>query len=176
MYHLEICGADIFSNYSSNWNVLVNTGIDGIALPNDYYRMIMSWISNANFTKDSELPSLSFSLSEKGKRFYIPLSSLYNKITEKYMIYQITDVNYYYYGEIILQNSPRIEIGSSVFHSLYMVFDTQSYKVGLIQKDESVKDEREFCKKKKMCKGQQEYYEPMNECLDPYCAIFQSKF
>jgi hypothetical protein len=27
MYHLSICGADLFSNYSSNWQVTINTGI-----------------------------------------------------------------------------------------------------------------------------------------------------
>jgi hypothetical protein len=133
----------------------------------------MNWINESNFTDTNNLPSLSFSLSEKGKKFYIPLSSLYNPITKKFLIYQTNDIYYYYFGEGILSQYPKIEFGSFVFHSLYMILDITEYKIGVLQK-ENVNNDNTLCNSKAICKGSQRYYSPMNVCRNPYCAIYQT--
>lgn len=40
IYNLTFCGVPLFSNYTSNWQVTINTGIEGIALPAEFYRMV----------------------------------------------------------------------------------------------------------------------------------------
>lgn len=43
MFHLSLCGNDLFSNYSSQWPALVDTGAACLTLPGEFFDMVMAW-------------------------------------------------------------------------------------------------------------------------------------
>lgn len=44
VYHLKICGVDMFQNLTSSWHALVDSGASCLGLPAEMYDMVISWL------------------------------------------------------------------------------------------------------------------------------------
>ena len=76
--NFQFCGAYPLGNYSTNWQVLVDTGAACLTLPSEIYDSFEAWLDTSTiFTDLSKMPAFSFSLNiENGDTLYIPTSSL----------------------------------------------------------------------------------------------------
>ena len=52
MFHLGACGVDLFSNYSSHWPAVVDTGAACLTLPGEFFDMVMAWAPSECFAVD----------------------------------------------------------------------------------------------------------------------------
>lgn len=97
LYNLTICGVPLLSNYSSNWNALIDTSAACLGLPTEFFNILMTWIPSTcfrttsssgnhirtcylptDFLDDTPLPFLSFRLSmdSNAEVLYIPIKDL----------------------------------------------------------------------------------------------------
>uniref|UniRef100_A0A7S0HVL5 Peptidase A1 domain-containing protein n=1 Tax=Hanusia phi TaxID=3032 RepID=A0A7S0HVL5_9CRYP len=43
IFHLQVCGVDLFDNFSSHWTAMVDTGAACLSLPQELFDMVLSW-------------------------------------------------------------------------------------------------------------------------------------
>jgi hypothetical protein len=81
----KMCGTLLLGNYSTSWNVLVDTGAVCMTLPSEIYDSFERWFNESSIVDDiNELPSFSFQMSSGSNSdsptetsiFYIPLADL----------------------------------------------------------------------------------------------------
>jgi len=124
----------------------------------------------------SDLPVLSFRLSERDAELYLPLESLVVNDrpsgkprvcltpTDSYAMYrseQIRDLLYF----------PKISFGSLAIRNLLTTFDMRSMSVGLKNKKVFDTSQLDKCSSPAVCIGAQERYESLNTCVDPACHL-----
>jgi hypothetical protein len=77
---LQFCGAQILGNYSTDWNVLVDTGSVCLTLPSDIYDSFDAWQGlNSTVIEDvNALPAFSFQVGDgaNSTTLYVPLGDL----------------------------------------------------------------------------------------------------
>jgi hypothetical protein len=176
VYNLSVCDQPLLNNYSMAWTASINTMIEGIRLPSDLYYFITSWIQNSNVStwdEKTQLPTLQFGLSRNGPNFYVPLISLWDSKLKKFHLTASETVRSYFYDGGLLSLSPKIEFGTRVLDLLTVGYDLKNFKTGLAQK-EGIIISNTFCAPKTVCFGEQEYYPPSNQCLNPICPYFKS--
>ena len=173
IYDLKFCGADLFANYSSNWQASINTLIDGIAVPEEFYEMIISWISERNISSKFD-PLIEFQLSPNSDafKFQIPLSNLYDNETQKLHIYSSGKMKFHFSSKSgVPAGEPLIEIGTRFLQLYYTVFDVENHRIGFFPTKYDFKSSTCTSNEKK-CFGLQEYYAPSNVCIDPPCSDY----
>jgi hypothetical protein len=192
IYGLSLCGHELFSNYSGNWHAQVSSNTVGIALPTQFYRMIMEWLTSKNtttkpfsqWTKTERyaLPELTFRLhqNDDSHMLRIPLHVLFED--DEFHLYDAQSADIYE-GLGVLSSEPFIQLGVKVIQQLFTVFDYANYRVGFIQKTLDTPDAStisaqvsnmycELADKSDTCVGDQTYYGPMNTCLQPQCDSY----
>jgi len=48
IFHLQLCGVDLFDNISSHWTAMVDTGAACLSLPQELFDMVVSWTPALN--------------------------------------------------------------------------------------------------------------------------------
>lgn len=172
IYNFSICNHFLLSNYSFTWEGRINTIIQGLRVPNEFYYNIMSWLNTTNIDENTILPSLKFSLGNKGQELIIPLSSLYDKKEKKLLLSPNGNIRYYYYQGGLMYFEPKIEFGLLVLEQFTTFFNMKEKRIGFVQKE--VKDSLEYCLPVENCRGDQVYYQGSNKCIDPICPLFKS--
>jgi hypothetical protein len=191
LFHMSVCGVDIFSNYSSHWDTLVDTGAVCLSLPPELFASLMRWIPSECVTdpktfviecfvpsglpSDYELPWIDFRLSEVGSKLYLRLNDLLITTGDgrkKYCILETRQRE----GE---QLPAFISFGSMVVSSFYTAFNIDLFQVGFAMKgnvtqalNSLIPKGQSTCAKIAICKGYQSYYGPSNSCLPPPCADY----
>eukprot|EP01080_Neovahlkampfia_damariscottae_P005254 gene5253-8864_t len=177
IYDFSFCGTNLFSNYSSNWQASINTLIDGIAVPQEFYKMIMSWIQERNISSNFD-PVLEFQLSPKVNsfKFKIPISHLYDNETGKLMIYSSGKMKYHFSSLVgVPVGDPLIELGTKFLELYYTVFDIENHRIGFYPSNFTYTDT--VCQSnEKKCFGLQEYYAAGNVCIDPKCSDYMFQY
>ncbi|KAF8821803.1 hypothetical protein IE077_001541 [Cardiosporidium cionae] len=191
-YDLQLCGAKLLSDISSNWEFQIDTSSLCMVAPPFLYKRILTWLPINHSSCilpvreslaeqpvmcalyrniSTPLPIFSFLLNELSrKRIEIPLSSLlyYNSST---------DSNYLCVAEDQKKNtsayltSNTIKLGLSVLNLLNITVDYDSSTVGISMKSVTP-DSTEHCSPVKECIGEQIYSEATNTCVDPACSDY----
>lgn len=93
VYHLSLCGVDMFQNLTSSWHAMVDTGSSCLGLPAEFFDMLISWLPlrcnlglydgqphvcyiTADIQNRNKLPTLSFRMADRGQEIYIDLAQL----------------------------------------------------------------------------------------------------
>jgi len=195
IYHLSLCGVDLFSNYSSNWITTLDTGTGCLLLPRDFFDMVIAWLPNVtcpygdnvgncelgeNVSLDS-LPYFQFQMSEEGPPLYFGIRDLLmedenGNITRKLCLKKsYTSIEDAYSTEGP-ENKPTISFGTYVLRNLYTVFDLTTpnsvrSRVGFASKSiPSPSTIRKACAVPANCRAR--YYAPRNVCVDPQCPLY----
>uniref|UniRef100_A0A7S1PH32 Peptidase A1 domain-containing protein n=1 Tax=Percolomonas cosmopolitus TaxID=63605 RepID=A0A7S1PH32_9EUKA len=186
VFNMRFCGAYLFSNYSSFWPLSINTHIEGIALPEPFYRMIMTWLDvqdgqsvNVNtWTDNSPLPAISFQLSpyEAGPSLVIPLGDLVDlQHNGTLHVYKHEDI-YAYSGMNIKSEYPSIQVGTRFLERYLVIVDMERRRTGFLEKipphNADMQPGSGMCAKKVECHKLQTYYESTNSCLEPACFYY----
>ena len=113
LFKLSVCGVNLLSNFSSNYQVLVDTGTSCLGLPATFYDQLFKWIAPAVVystgdpssgafvrrygTKNEKfLPTITFRLSEHGPLFRINLNDLLLEPYEGPIMGQLRSKNLHY--------------------------------------------------------------------------------
>jgi hypothetical protein len=174
LYNLMFCDANILSNYSSNWPATINTLVEGVGVPEEFYWMIKSWINNQNFTSNEFNPLLEFQLSsnEKDFKFQIPISNLYDNQTNNLLLFSTGKMKYHFSNKNgVPLGEPSIQIGTKFLERYYTVVDMKSYRIGIYPTKYETSNSKCQSNEKK-CMGLQVYYEASNVCIDPPCSNY----
>eukprot|EP00033_Pygsuia_biforma_P003436 GCRY01003765.1.p1 GENE.GCRY01003765.1~~GCRY01003765.1.p1 ORF type:complete len:499 (-),score=98.71 GCRY01003765.1:9-1505(-) len=193
LYQMEVCGVNLFSNYSAYWTALVDTGAHGLTLPADFFDMLFSWMpsecedveaydSSGTFPSricylpkniaPSTVPTISFRLNQNGQSFYLRTQSLLidavapNETRKQYAIYR--DRFIVMQAQVLRQY--RISLGTLALSSLILSVDLNTGRVGMINKH--ISSSSEACPAAALCEGEERYYAPLNICLDPQCLLY----
>lgn len=195
LYNIEFCNSSLMSNYSNNWQAIVDTGSVCLSLPGEAYDTLMSWFTNTSLPSYSEqdLPSISFSLSSNEyNSFVIPFSTLLinpndignstleqgapevviNNVLKKICILKsnyIVNANGY--------QSPIITLGTLALHSMYFAADFATNSVALVSKypfqsSFNLLNQVSMCKPKASCFGEQTFNPQTNSCTPPSCSSY----
>ena len=191
IYHLEMCGVDLFSNYSSHWFSIVDSGAVCLGLPDTFFDMVMAWIPSECLTEQVQdidntlatyvtchvsdgalrhmLPDISFRLSEEGPKLSFSLADLLLKDNSFCLSRQATNSQNLY--------GKKIAFGSMIMSALrtkLVLFDMEKGSVGFIFAENSNEKNAlpTVCATKPKCKGDQKYYAPLNICEDPNCDAY----
>ncbi|KAJ6232650.1 beta-site app-cleaving enzyme [Anaeramoeba flamelloides] len=170
LFHFSFCGNVVLKPTSSFTFAKIDTVSNCLRIPkNILFKNVIEWFplkcnnSYCEYNEDqplnlNDLPSFSFSLSENGKKFFIPLESLYLK-GEKFCIIPDNENDYFTFGNLALQN-------------FYVAIDINQKRLGLHQSNSIDTEKNILCSQKKKCIGKQEYFQPSNKCLEPDCNKF----
>lgn len=191
----RVCGASLLDNISSSWPAVVSTASACLGLPSEMYNSLMSWVPVTgkscadngnivchftNITAASELPWLSFRMSERGEQLYIPLSSLLIDdgpggdqrlcVTRQGSIFGTSSAPFF-----LPLDQAYVTLGTLALRSLYVVVDVEKGKVGLAQKtisEASAEIGNKSCETAAVCVGSEEFKESDNSCSAPYCHLY----
>jgi hypothetical protein len=65
VYHLKICGVDMFRNLTSSWHALVDTGSSCLGLPAEFFDMLVSWVPlQCDLGRSDGLPHVCYLMPE----------------------------------------------------------------------------------------------------------------
>jgi hypothetical protein len=158
---LTFCGTQILGNYSTNWNVLVDTGSVCLTLPGDIYDTFANWFTgNETVIEDvNALPAFSFTVGQgsDAATIYVPLADLLiemdaimNETGAPYVfvrdaegdvqsmrlcVLRGQDITYSSAGETsYYSDAPDIVLGALALQSMYFAADYTQYTVGLANK------------------------------------------
>jgi hypothetical protein len=161
--NLEFCSAETLGNYSTNWQVLVDTGSVCVSLPDQIYDSFAAWFEgNATMIAAQDLdrlPAFSFQVGDGTNRttIYVPLVDLlvndsaidtepgapYVTIRDengavrlmRLCVLRLGGISYESAGQTIYYTSaPPIILGSLALQSMYFAADFGSHSVGLANK------------------------------------------
>ena len=93
VYHMTVCGVDMFQNLTSSWHGMVDTGSSCLGLPAEFFDMLISWMPlhcnlglydnqphvcyiTADIQNRNKLPTLSFRMADQGAEIFISLQDL----------------------------------------------------------------------------------------------------
>lgn len=192
LYNLQFCGQTLLSNYSNNWQAIVDTGSACLSLPAELYNTLTSWfnVSSETSISENDLPTISFSLTNNLYHSYvIPLSNLLVNaydISSDLGAINIT-VNNVKQSLCILKShnivtnnvygSPTIIIGTLALHSLYFAVDFVTNSSALVSKisyqtRQSIIQNNLMCKPPATCIGEQTFNPQKNSCVLPSCSSY----
>ena len=170
LYHLSVCGVNLFSNYSSYWTAVVDTSATCMYLPAQFYTMISKWtvlrctsledennLEMCHFaTRDGWAQPAAHQDSGAGANETDPWSINHPPISfqmeengerlflplRNLCIYRPRDGGFPVntYSAYLGENEP-IVLGTTVLDALYTVFDYQTRRVGFYNKDSSIAEE-----------------------------------
>lgn len=189
---LQFCGIQLLGNYSTNWEVLVDTGSSCLTLPGEIYDSLTVWFHNATTVSSyNSLPALSFNVIGANETLFIPLANLILPATaisyaEKGAPYvgsnnrlclirggNIRTTNGKY------NNPPQqIVFGSLVLQSIYFAADFATGSVGLANKLSHSEvsfysnPKNPSCVRPLNCTGNQMYRPFKNKCKQPKCSKY----
>jgi hypothetical protein len=193
--NLQFCGASILGNYSSNWEVLIDTGAACLTLPGEIYDSFYVWFNNATVVATfADLPAFSFNVIGQQEILYIPLAAL---IVTDDAIATETGAPYVHSLEqgssrtcvlrgTDVENSvgdytsptPLISFGSMVLRALYFAANYQNVSLGLANKllphevAYYANATNPSCARAVTCVGQQGYEPASNSCKRPPCVRY----
>jgi hypothetical protein len=189
--NLELCGQNVISKWSNNWNTIVDTGYVCMSLPGEVYDNVLAYINTTGFiSTSSDLPAFSFNMHGSDVIHTVPLSSLLldvddfenesgapfitiNNVEKRLCILRGSNI----YNSVSGQyNYPFIVLGTLALRSLYFAADFSTYSVGLAPKYNSTTiqtvSSTSTCQARLLCIGQQEYDEYSNSCKSPPCSDY----
>lgn len=189
--NLEICGQNIISKWSNNWNTLVDTGYVCMSLPGEVYDTVLAYITTTGFISSPfDLPTFSFNMHDSDVIHTVPLSSLLldvndfesengapfitiNNIEKRLCLLRGENI---YNSVTGLNNYPNIVLGTLALQSLYFAADFSTYSVGLAPKYNNLTiqyvSSSSTCQSKPLCIGQQDYDPYSNSCKSPACSDY----
>ncbi|RYH20442.1 hypothetical protein EON65_23425 [archaeon] len=193
---LSICGAPLLGNYSSTWEVLVDTGSVCLTLPAEIYDNFAAWFKNSTVVNSYEdLPALSFTVfGSPSDRLYIPLSAMvvnesavenetgaptvYSTTQGRSRICVLRGSNIVdSFGDYSVP-PPQISFGSLVLRAFYFAADFNSFSTGLATKltaDQIAyysNTSNPSCAAMQSCVGKQGYFPSDNSCRAPQCSEY----
>eukprot|EP01031_Cornospumella_fuschlensis_P038967 gene38966-47406_t len=145
----SMCGAPLLGNYSSTWEVLVDTGSVCLTLPAEIYDNFVSWFDNTTVVDSyDDLPAFSFTVfGSAGTRLYLPLSALVvndtaiENETGAPLVYSTTQGSSrlcVLRGSEIINTfgdysvpPPQISVGSLALRPFYFATDFSTFTTGL---------------------------------------------
>jgi hypothetical protein len=161
--NLEFCGAQTLGNYSTNWEVMVDTGSVCVSLPDEIYDSFAAWFEG-NTTEIpvqdlDRLPAFTFQVGNGDNltTLYVPLVDLlvndsaidtepgapYVSVVDvngvahsmRLCVLRVGGISYESAGQTTYYSSASpIVLGSLAVQSLYLAADFGTYSVGLANK------------------------------------------
>jgi hypothetical protein len=187
--NLHFCGINMYSNWSSYWPAIVDTGSVCVTLPAEIYDSYAAWL-NTSYSGTERLPALTFQVTSKGRveSFAIPLEHLrvptsvmknetylpLDKGEDSVCILRgghIQHLNNYEFA------TPHLVIGTLALKSMYITGDFSTGSVGITTKLNATENSyyqstasHAYCAAPVQCIGQQRYEYQSNTCRPPPCS------
>eukprot|EP00949_MAST-11_sp_MAST-11-sp1_P001092 g1092.t1 len=201
MFQLSVCDTNIMANFSSSFPTIVDTGAVCLTLPGELFDNLMAWIPSkcsdrrgsrvCSRAGSADLPTISFQLSETGKKVRIPLQDLVLRNGE-YCIRRGQVLDSALSWEMNFAQKHFIVLGTQALRSLGVAFDFEAARVGFMETKRLVDldlgrdigssssssssssrgGSAAACAKPATCHGQETYYAPSNTCAEPACREF----
>jgi hypothetical protein len=193
--NLQFCGVQLLGNYSTNWEVLIDTGSSCLTLPGEIYDSLTVWFSNSTIvTSYDRLPALSFNVIGANETLFIPLANLIlptnaisssekgapyvQSVTSKNRLCLIRGGNIRTTNGKYNNPPQQVVFGSLVLQSIYFAADFSTGGVGLANK--LYPSEVTFysnpnnpsCQRPLNCTGTQMYRPFKNKCKQPKCSKY----
>ncbi len=193
--NLQFCGSQLFSNYSTTWQVMIDTGASCLSLPGEMYDAFAArFVNGTEITSLANLPSFTFELctETKTETFYLPLGifavdydagegamgplTFNYKGSESEMKLCILRGSDIEQGGTFRSPPPIISFGNLALQSLYFASDfatiTEGFANKLTTTERSYYDNYQVnpsCAAQPICVGDQTYFPNSNTCKEPNC-------
>lgn len=192
---LGFCGAQILGNYSTNWQVLVDTGAACLTLPGEIYDNFAAWFSNSTVDSWADLPAFSFQVfGADDQLLYLPLAALIladDAILTEPGAPEVTSVQQGSARLCVLRGTniensfgdytsptPQVIFGSMALRPFYFAADFSNVSLALGSKLSAsevlyyANDSNPSCAAASACVGQQTYDPSSNTCNAPRCRRY----
>lgn len=191
---LKVCGVDLIDNFTDySFHGLVDTGASCLGLPQELFDSLISWLPVVCHTRTfltgglrqdvqcvlkpdvpTVLPTLTFIMSPATGRdndhtpLHLPLEDL---LIGRQLCLRRTDAVVPGVGVVSFGIS-TISFGNRALRSLFTVFHGPTAQMAMANKNPQQTSSDIQCVPRTVCKGMQEAYTALNQCVDPPCSDY----
>jgi len=195
LYHPSMCGADLLHNMSSMWLAVIDTSGPCLTLPDFLFDRVIAhapvecpfrpgskaWgrlcSPRRGLGSGEKLPSISFQLEDVGDAqppiLHLPLERLVFRNGTGHELLCLARGDRFGGAYPPRMLDAHIAFGSLAMAAFNITVDLESGRVGMASKASALAEASDMtCIAAPRCRGMQEFYPPLNRCLDPDCSMY----